>query len=110
MNIHDMHAIAEQVCGLMGILSNRTRLLILCQLVNGERSVGDLARLLGVRESAMSQHLALLRRDGLVATRRHGQTIYYALDRSDVKDLMAFLYSTYCSAQPACREEELSLT
>ncbi len=105
-----MHATAGQVCGLMKILSNQTRLLILCQLAGGERSVGDLARLLDVRESAMSQHLALLRHDGLVATRRHGQTIYYALERSDVKDLMAFLYATYCSAQPACREEELSLS
>ncbi len=102
-----MHTTACQVCGLMKVLSNRTRLLILCQLVDGERSVGDLARLLGVREAGMSQHLALLRHDGLVATRRDGQTIYYALDRADVKDLMAFLYATYCSAQPACREEEL---
>ena len=110
MNVQDMHATAGQVCGLMKILSNQTRLLILCQLAGGERSVGDLARLLDVRESAMSQHLALLRHDGLVATRRHGQTIYYALNRSDVKDLMAFLYATYCSAQPACREEELSLS
>ena len=104
-----MHATAGQVCGLMKVLSNRTRLLILCQLVDGERSVGELARLLDVREAAMSQHLALMRHDGLVATRRDGQTIYYALDRSDVKDLMAFLYTTYCSAQPACREEELCL-
>lgn len=102
-----MHATAGQVCGLMKVLSNRTRLLILCQLVDGEQSVGDLARLVDVRESAMSQHLALMRHDGLVETRRDGQSIYYALDRADVKELMAFLYATYCSAQPACRNEEL---
>lgn len=97
-----MQTTADQVCELMKILSNRTRLLILCQLADGERSVGDLARQLHVREAAMSQHLALLRRDGLVETRRDGQTIYYALARTDVKDLMAFLYATYCSAGPAC--------
>lgn len=105
-----MRTTAGQVCGLMKVLSNRIRLLILCQLVGGERSVGDLARLLSIREAAMSQHLALLCRDRLVATRRDGQTIYYALDRADVKELMAFLYATYCSAQPACREEGLCLS
>jgi len=98
----NMQTTADQVCELMKILSNRTRLLILCQLVDGERSVGDLARQLNVREAAMSQHLALLRRDGLVETRRDGQSIYYALARTDVKNLMAFLYATYCSAGSAC--------
>ena len=102
MNIQEMQSTAGQVCALMKALSNETRLLILCQLAGGERSVGDLAQLLGVRESAMSQHLSLLRRDGMVETRRDGQTIYYALARADVEQLMAFLYATYCSARPAC--------
>ena len=110
MNIQEMHEVAAQVCTLMKGLSNRTRLLILCQLAGGERPVGELARLLGVREAAMSQHLAILRRDGMVETRRDGQTIYYALARADVKALMAFLYATYCSDQPALRTEEPSLS
>lgn len=96
-----MESTADEVCDLMKVLSNRTRLLILCQLVGEERSVGDLARLLRVRETATSQHLALLRRDGLVQTRRVGQTVYYSLARSDVKELMAFLHMTYCCNDPA---------
>ena len=60
-------------------LANRHRLMILCQLIDGERSVGDLAAVPGLRDSTVSQHLALLRKDGLVSTRREGQTIWYAL-------------------------------
>lgn len=96
MNINDMHETAEMVSDLLKILSNKNRLLVLCQLVEEERSVGELARLLDIREQAMSQQLALLRKDGLVTTRRDGQTIYYSLARNDVKKLIEFLYETYC--------------
>jgi DNA-binding transcriptional ArsR family regulator len=92
-----MHETAETVSDLMKSLAHPKRLLILCQLVEGERSVGDLARRLGMREQAMSQQLALLRRDGLVGTRREGQTIYYGLARDDVARLLDFLYRTYCA-------------
>ncbi|MEQ9448759.1 MAG: metalloregulator ArsR/SmtB family transcription factor, partial [Rhodospirillaceae bacterium] len=74
----------------------KKRLMILCQLVEGEKSVGELADLLDARRPAMSQQLALLRKDGLVRPRRDGQTIYYALARRDVSALMTFLYRTYC--------------
>lgn len=96
MNLSEMEAAAERVSDLMRVLSNKHRLLILCQLVESEKSVGDLARRLGVREAAMSQQLSLLRKDGLVGTRRDGQTIYYALAREDVRTLMRFLYENYC--------------
>lgn len=92
-----MHETAEQVAELMKVLAHPKRLLILCQLVEGERSVGELARLLEMREQAMSQQLALLRKDGLVATRREGQTIHYALARGDIAGLLDFLYRTYCA-------------
>lgn len=92
-----MHETAEQVADLMKVLAHPKRLLILCQLVEGERSVGELARLLGMREQAMSQQLALLRKDGLVTTRREGQTIHYALARGDIAVLLDFLYRTYCA-------------
>ena len=97
MNIKDMDQTAEMVSDLLKILSNKNRLLVLCQLVEEERSVGELARLLEIREQAMSQQLALLRKDGLVTTRRDGQTIFYALAREDVKKLIEFLYETYCN-------------
>ncbi len=87
---------AGEVSALLKSLSNSKRLLILCQLVEQERAVGDLAALLGARDAAISQQLALLRKDGLVKTRRDGQTIFYSLARDDLKSLIGFLYATYC--------------
>jgi ArsR family transcriptional regulator, virulence genes transcriptional regulator len=91
-----MEPAAERVAVLMKLLANKHRLLALCQLAEGEKSVGELARSLGVREPAMSQQLAVLRREGLVRPRRNAQTIYYSLAREDVRRLMEFLYATYC--------------
>jgi DNA-binding transcriptional ArsR family regulator len=96
MKLRDMEAAAERVSELMKLLANKHRLLVLCQLTEGEKPVGELARLLGVREPAMSQQLAVLRREGLVRPRREAQTIYYELARADVRRLMEFLYATYC--------------
>lgn len=96
MNAIEMAATAGKVSDLMKMLSNKHRLMVLCQLVEGEKSVGQLAKLLEVREAAMSQQLAMLRREGLVRPRREAQTIYYTLARDDLRRLMAFLYDTYC--------------
>ena len=71
-----MERAADQASDLLKALSNRHRLLIICQLIDGERSVGELAQFLNLRDSTVSQHLALLRKDGLVAARRDAQTIY----------------------------------
>jgi ArsR family transcriptional regulator, virulence genes transcriptional regulator len=101
MKVEEMRETAEQVAELMKVLAHPKRLLILCQLVEGERSVGDLARLLEMREQAMSQQLALLRKDGLVTTRREGQTIHYGLARGDIALLLDFLYRTYCVPRDA---------
>ena len=83
-------------------LANRHRLMILCQLIDGERSVGELAQFLGVRDSNVSQHLALLRKDGVVSTRREGQTIWYALASEPVKILVRTLYQIYCGPEAIC--------
>ena len=83
-------------------LANRHRLMILCQLNGGESAVGALAEMLKVRDSTVSQHLALLRRDGLVTTRRDGQTIWYALASEPVRRLVGTLYDIYCGPQPIC--------
>ena len=96
MKLEDMELAAEGVAELMKLLANKHRLLVLCQLAEGEKSVGELARLLGVREPATSQQLSVLRREGLVRPRREAQTIYYALARDDVRRLMEFLYAAYC--------------
>ena len=71
-----MERAADQASDLLKALSNRHRLLIICQLIDGERSVGELAEFLNLRDSTVSQHLALLRKDGLVASRRDAQTIF----------------------------------
>ena len=97
MNITEMAVTAERVSDLMKMLSSPKRLMILCQLVGVERSVGDLASLLDMRAAAVSQQLSLLRRADIVAARREGQTIFYSLARDDVCRLIAFLYDTYCA-------------
>jgi DNA-binding transcriptional ArsR family regulator len=77
-------------------MSNPVRLLVLCQLAEGEKSVGELERVVDVSQSALSQHLALLRSRGLVNSRRAGQTIYYSLSGSEAPALLAALYQVFC--------------
>lgn len=98
MNIKEMETRAGEVSELMKSLSNKVRLMTLCQLVDGEKSVSELAQALGLPQPSMSQQLALLRRDGLVQTRRAGQTVYYVLPPGDVRKLVNFLYRTFCGA------------
>jgi ArsR family transcriptional regulator, virulence genes transcriptional regulator len=105
MNIADMAATAEQVSDLMKALSSPKRLMILCQLAGGERSVGEIARLLDMRDAAVSQQLGLLRRENLVVARREGQSIFYSLERDDVRRLIAFLYETYCAQHFQSQDE-----
>ncbi len=96
MNMNQMQKNAERVSGLMKSVSNESRLMILCQLVSGEKSVGEIARELQMRDSTVSQQLALLRKDRLVGTRRDGQSIYYSVIDDDVRNLIEFLYLQFC--------------
>ncbi len=96
-----MLAAADEASGLLKALANRHRLLIICQLLDRERSVGELAEFLKVRDSTVSQHLALLRKDGLVATRRDGQTIWYSIGSPQARELVQTLYRVYCAAPSA---------
>lgn len=90
---------------LLKAMANEVRLTILCQLSEGEKSVGELERLVGLRQSALSQHLALLRRQDLVTTRREGQSIFYSLGSHEAEAVMATLYNLYCG--PAGAQEAL---
>ncbi len=83
----------------MKTLGNEHRLSILCTLLDGERSVGDLVEKIGLSQSALSQHLARLRRDGLVRTRRSSQTIYYRVAGVEAPAVLATLHSLYCCKQ-----------
>lgn len=83
---------------LMRALSHEGRLAILCLLVEGERSVGEIERLLDLRQPAVSQQLARLRAEGLVRVRRSGKLSLYALAREDVAEVIATLHRIYCEA------------
>lgn len=88
---------AEAAEGLLKSLSNRNRLMILCLLVDGERSVGELVMALEVNGPTVSQHLTLLRKDGLVKTRRDGQTIWYSISSEPARKVIETLYRIYCA-------------
>ena len=93
---------ADEASDLLKALANRHRLLIICQLSEQERSVGELAALLKIRDSTVSQHLALLRRDGLVMARRDGQTIWYSIGSTPARELIRTLYRVYCAPASVC--------
>jgi ArsR family transcriptional regulator, virulence genes transcriptional regulator len=88
---------APQVAALFKALANEQRLLVLCSLLEGPRSVGDINDRVPLSQSALSQHLAVLRRAELVATRRESQTIYYALAPGPALKIMEVVYAAYCA-------------
>lgn len=96
MQLDDLLTNARRASILLKAMSNERRLLILCHLVDGEKSVGELEPLVGLSQSALSQHLARLRRDRLVCTRRSAQTIYYSLQGPEAHAVMATLHGLYC--------------
>lgn len=91
-----IQANALRASTLLKAMSNQHRLMILCQLVPGEKCVSDLEEIIGLSQSALSQHLARLRRDTLVKTRREAQTIYYSLSGDEASAVIETLYSLYC--------------
>jgi DNA-binding transcriptional ArsR family regulator len=99
MNIQEMEYNAVKAAELLTMMSNPNRLLIMCQLLEGEKCVMELSRIVGLSQSALSQHLAKLRIGKLVATRRDAQTIYYTLACDKVTTVMDALYKIYCVPQ-----------
>lgn len=97
LNAAVIKASADDACTLLKGLANPHRLMIVCSLIDGERSVRALARLLGIRETLASQHLGLLRRDGVVAARRDGQTIYYSLRSGPARAVVETLSNQFCA-------------
>lgn len=104
INLAELQSRALRATGLLKAMSNPVRLMVLCQLAEGEKSVGELEAVVDVSQSALSQHLALLRGRGLVRARRAGQTIFYSLAGREAPALLAALYEVYCSkVKPAPR-------
>ena len=94
--VRRMEKSATRACGVLAAMSNPSRLLILCQLAEGEKSVGELEPLIGLSQSALSQHLAVLRGKHLVRTRRNGQSILYSLASKEATALMHTVHEVFC--------------
>ena len=101
-DLEAMHAHAGDAAQLLKALANERRLQVLCLLAAGERSVGEMQGLLDLGQSALSQHLAVLREDGLVTTRREAQTIRYALAAGPAQRIIETLHGIYCGSKPHC--------
>ena len=92
----DMASAAGEASMLLKSLSHEARLLLLCQLSEGERSVGELTEKVGLRQASVSQQLARLRAEGLVATRKQGQSVYYRLDDDKARQIIELIHKMYC--------------
>ncbi len=103
MKMQDMATQATAAAELLATMANPARLLILCSLVEGEKTVGALVMNSGISQSAVSQHLAKLRNLKLVNTRRDAQSIYYSLAGDDVRRILTTLYDIFCRSKPPHR-------
>lgn len=95
-----LEAKADEVAATLTAMANPKRLLVMCTLLGGEKSVGELARIVNLTPPALSQHLGKMRALRLVSTRRDGQTIHYSLASTEVRELLETLYRVYCT--PDC--------
>ena len=96
LDITTMKQNASDAVSLLKGLANESRLMIMCVLSEGELSVGQLNQRIRLSQSALSQHLAVLREQGLVQTRRESQTIYYSLSDSTALQIIELLHAVYC--------------
>ncbi|MFT4768428.1 MAG: DNA-binding transcriptional ArsR family regulator [Glaciecola sp.] len=97
MDLEKMQSSASDVSDLLKLLGHPDRLMVLCQLKFGEQSVGELCRNLGVKQSPLSQHLARMRHEGVVASRRDAQTMYYSITDDKIAQVIGVLYDLYCA-------------
>lgn len=95
---------AGRAAALLRSMANESRLMILCRLSQGEMTVGDLTRNINLSQSALSQHLGILRRENLVKTRRESQYVWYSLDSDEVKAVIETIYEVFCKDPEAGTE------
>jgi len=101
VDLDRMSASARDATEFLKALAHESRLLILCDLLEGEKSVGELESFLDLRQSTVSQQLARLRLEGLVTARRDGKTIYYSIANEKVRSVIGVLYNAFCDIKPA---------
>lgn len=99
LNVDLMRASAREVSTVLSALANENRLLLLCQISQGEKSVSELEELLDLHQPTLSQQLGVLRTEGLVSTRREGKRIHYSVTDQKLLTLLNTLYGLYCPAQ-----------
>jgi DNA-binding transcriptional ArsR family regulator len=99
LDLEKMQIAAEKACRLMKVLSNPDRLMLLCQLSQGEKRVGELEEILGIVQPTLSQQLTVLRDEELVSTRREGKNIYYQIASPQALAVMNILYAQFCAPQ-----------
>ena len=97
--LSDMREYAQKAAALLKALANENRLMIMCTLISGELSVGELNEKIPLSQSALSQHLASLREAGLVTTRKEAQTVFYQLSGNEATRIIAVLQSIYCPSE-----------
>jgi DNA-binding transcriptional ArsR family regulator len=91
-----LQAAASQACDLLKILANQSRLLLLCQMTQGEYSVGELETITGIRQPTLSQQLTVLREERMVNVRREGKQIFYSIASKEALAVLQVLYQLYC--------------
>ena len=99
IDLNQMAQSATRASALMKTLGHKDRLMILCHLAAGEKSVGQIADLLEIPQSPLSQHLSRMRKEGLVDTRREAQTIFYSLKSGEASRIVEVLYELYCAPE-----------
>jgi DNA-binding transcriptional ArsR family regulator len=95
----ELHDMAAHAVELLKAMANEWRLMILCQLSEGEKTVSELQDILGLSQSALSQHLAVLRREKIVNARKHAQSVFYSLSGNDASKVMESLHDVFCKSQ-----------
>ena len=95
----DLHDMATSACELLKAMANEWRLMILCHLAEGEKTVSELQAVLGLSQSALSQHLAILRRERIVKARKHAQSVSYSLSGDEATRVMETLHEVFCSQE-----------
>jgi len=96
LNVSEMRRNAESSAAFLKLLANPSRLLVLCNLIEGERCVGDLEKDLDISQSALSQHLSKMRDEGIVKADKQGQHVFYSISDSNVVEILNVLYDLFC--------------
>ena len=97
----ELHDMASHACDLLKAMANEWRLMILCQLSESEKTVSELQSILGLGQSALSQHLAVLRREKIVTARKDAQSVFYSLAGDEATRVMETLHDLFCGASSA---------